>query len=42
MKTLKVKHEEDLRMRDLFLQRLVTKSIEIKNKILTIDEKKNP
>lgn len=30
-----------MRARDIFVQRLITKSIELKNQIMTIDEKKN-
>jgi hypothetical protein len=41
MKAMRIKQEEELRDRDYFVQRLITKSIDIKNQILTIDEKKH-
>ena len=41
MKALRVKHEGELRERDLYLQRLIAKSIDIKNQVMTIDEKHN-
>lgn len=41
MKALRVKHEDELRERDTFVQRLITKSIDLKNQIMTIDEKKH-
>lgn len=31
MKALRVKHEDELRDRDTFVQRLITKSIDLKN-----------
>lgn len=31
-----------MRARDYFVQRLISKSIELKNQVIAIDEKKNP
>ena len=41
MKALRLKQEDEMKERDTFIQRLITKSIDLKNKILTIDEKKH-
>jgi hypothetical protein len=37
---MKLKYDEESKARNMYLQRLITKSIEIKNKIVTIDEKR--
>lgn len=37
---MKLKYDEENKARNMYLQRLITKSIEIKNKIVTIDEKR--
>lgn len=41
MKQLRVHHEEELRVRDLSLQRLLSKSTDIMNKAVQIDDKKH-
>lgn len=37
---MRIKCEDETRDKDLYLERLLSKSLEIKNKIVTIDEKK--
>jgi len=42
LKKTREKYEGDLKQRDQFLSKLIQKSIDLKNQVMTIDEKKNP
>ena len=41
IRALRGAHEHEARERDRYLHRLIAKSIDIKNQIMTIDEKKH-
>ena len=42
IKATRAKYEDEYRQREIFIQKLLQKSTEIKRQVLTIDEKKNP